>query len=234
MRLEIYASVLSLREREREMFYLTTHSTHFIYGYMASDIWLRTILIVRKETRCRHIGYSYRLTARVLLYAPSHRQDNTYHGLCYTSRGALAGTRNSSMGPPHDSLREYILQANVCVTIDWSIWSPRSKKQGLLRDLLTDMIAIVYVSNFRPKTERMLKASRSVYISKNVGGWLDYWLNNQTLLQGILYCFRTSVKYDKRLSYTCNLIWFCSVWIPQGGGGCNGCWTDCLTEFAGK
>ena len=86
----------------KEMFYLTTHSTHFIYGYMASDIWLRTILIVRKETRCRHIGYSYRLTARVLLYAPSHRQDNTYHGLCYTSRGALAGTRNSSMGPPHE------------------------------------------------------------------------------------------------------------------------------------
>ena len=83
------------------MFYLTTHSTHFIYGYMASDIWLRTILIVRKETRCRHIGYSYRLTARVLLYAPSHRQDNPYHGLCYTSRGSLAGTRNSSMGPPH-------------------------------------------------------------------------------------------------------------------------------------
>ena len=90
------------REREREIFYLTTHSTHFIYGYMASDIWLRTILIVRKETRFRHIGYSYRLTARVLLYAPSHRQDNTYHGLCYTSRGALAGTRNSSMSPPHE------------------------------------------------------------------------------------------------------------------------------------
>ena len=89
-------------ERERERFYLTTHSTHFIYGYMASDIWLRTILIVKKETRCRHIGYSYRLTARVLLYAPSDRQDNTYHGLCYTSRGALAGTRNSSMGPSHE------------------------------------------------------------------------------------------------------------------------------------
>ena len=62
---------------------------------MASDIWLRAIMIIRKETRC---CYSFRLTARVLLYAPSHRQDNTYHGLCYTSRGALAGTRNSSMG----------------------------------------------------------------------------------------------------------------------------------------
>ena len=76
------------------MFYLTTHSTHFIYGYMASDIWLRAILIVRKETRCRHMGYSFRLTARVILYASSHRQDSTYHGLCYTSRGALAGTRS--------------------------------------------------------------------------------------------------------------------------------------------
>ena len=83
----------------KEMFYLTTHSTHFIYGYMASDIWLRTIQLARVETRCRHIGYSFRLAARVLLYAPSHRHDSTYHGLCYTSRGALAGTRNSSMGP---------------------------------------------------------------------------------------------------------------------------------------
>ena len=76
-------------------FYLTIHSTHFIYGYMASDIWLKTILRAGKETRCCHIGYSFRLAARVLLYASSHRQDNTYHGLCYTSRGALVGTRNN-------------------------------------------------------------------------------------------------------------------------------------------
>ena len=27
------------KEGRQEMFYLTTHSTHFIYGYMASDIW---------------------------------------------------------------------------------------------------------------------------------------------------------------------------------------------------
>ena len=26
------------RKKKKEMFYLTTHSTHFIYGYMASDI----------------------------------------------------------------------------------------------------------------------------------------------------------------------------------------------------
>ena len=104
--------------KEKEMFYLTTHSTHFIYGYMASDIWLRTILIVWKETRCRHIGYYFRLTARVLLYAPSHRQDSTYHGFCYTIRGALARTRISSMGSPHEgSIRRPIAPwANALTT----------------------------------------------------------------------------------------------------------------------
>ena len=54
----------------KEMFYLTTHSTHFIYGYVASDMW--------EESCCRHMGYSFRLAARVLLYAPFHRQDSTY------------------------------------------------------------------------------------------------------------------------------------------------------------
>ena len=32
------------KEGRKEMFYLTTHSAHFIYGYMASE-----------ETRCRHM-----------------------------------------------------------------------------------------------------------------------------------------------------------------------------------
>ena len=92
---------------------------YFIYGYMASDIWLRTILIVRKETRCRRIGYSFWLTARVLLYASSQRQDSTYHGLCYTSRGALAGTRNISMGPPHEgSIRRPIAPRANALTTD--------------------------------------------------------------------------------------------------------------------
>ena len=37
----------------------------------------------------------FSINSKGLLYAPSHRQDSTYHSLCYTSRGALAGTRNS-------------------------------------------------------------------------------------------------------------------------------------------
>ena len=58
-----------------------------------------TIQIAREETRCHHMGYSFRFAARVLLYAATHRQDSIYHILYYTSRGALAGTRNSSVGP---------------------------------------------------------------------------------------------------------------------------------------
>ena len=41
---------------------------------------------MREETYCCHMGYSFRLTARVLLYALSHRQESTYHGLCYTTK----------------------------------------------------------------------------------------------------------------------------------------------------
>ena len=66
-------------------FYLRLYGVrHMVKNYSA-----------REETRCRHIGYSFRLAARVLLYASSHKQNNTYHGLCYTSRRALAGARNS-------------------------------------------------------------------------------------------------------------------------------------------
>ena len=126
------------------MFYLTMHSTHFIYGYMASDIWLRTILIVRKETRCHHIDYSFRLTARVLLYAPSHRQDSTYHSLCYTSRGALAGTKNSSMGSPHEgSIRRPIAPWANALTTELHLapqvkrYKEKEKRKKLVDSLIT-------------------------------------------------------------------------------------------------
>ena len=31
--------MVMVEEGRKEMFYLMMHSTHFIYGYMASDIW---------------------------------------------------------------------------------------------------------------------------------------------------------------------------------------------------
>ena len=62
-------------------------------------IWCQNTQRVREETCC-HICYSFWLAARVLLYSSSHRQDNTYHSLYYTSYAALAGTRNNSTSPP--------------------------------------------------------------------------------------------------------------------------------------
>ena len=72
------------------MFYLTTHSTR-LYGVGHKD---------HSDSERENKGYSFRLAARILLCASSHRQDSTYHGLCHTGRGALVGTRNSSMGSP--------------------------------------------------------------------------------------------------------------------------------------
>ena len=80
------------------MLYLRTHSTHFIYGYMALGHMVKDYSDSERGNPLPPLHGL--LFPRVLLYASSHRKDNTYHGLCYTSRGALAGTRNSSMGPP--------------------------------------------------------------------------------------------------------------------------------------
>ena len=47
------------------------------------------------------------IAARVLLYAPYHRQDSTYHGLCYTSRVKVYDSlqlRNKATLPQTESL----------------------------------------------------------------------------------------------------------------------------------
>ena len=83
--------------RKEGHFYLMTDSTHLIMviWYIVMDH------SVREETCCCHyMGYFFCLATSILLYAPSYRQDSTYHSLCYTSCGTLVGTRNTSMGPP--------------------------------------------------------------------------------------------------------------------------------------
>ena len=132
-------------EGRKEIFYLTTHSTHFIYGYIASDIWYMTIQIVREETRCCHMGYSFRLTARVLLYAPTPRQDSTYHNLCYTSRGALASWRNSSMGPPHEgSIERKGIHHNIITSILKEYYFPARgrERKGFHHNIHTERILL--------------------------------------------------------------------------------------------
>ena len=65
----------------------------YVVGHMVKEHSNR-----EKETCCHHyMSYSFQLAARDLLYAPSHRQDNTYHSLGYASCGALDGTRNRSL-----------------------------------------------------------------------------------------------------------------------------------------
>ena len=81
------------------MFYLMTHSTHFylrLYGVGHivkdhSDSESRNLLLPH--------GILFTINSKGSFNAQSHRQASTYHILCYTSRGALVGTRNSSMGP---------------------------------------------------------------------------------------------------------------------------------------
>ena len=86
-------TTIQLGEREKNVLFNDALNTFYLRLYGIRHM-VKDHSDSEKETRCRHIGYSFRLTARVLLYAPSHRQDNTHHGLCYTSRGTLAGMRN--------------------------------------------------------------------------------------------------------------------------------------------
>ena len=54
------------------------------------------------------MGYSFGVAARVFLICTSHRQDSTYHGLCYTSCAALAGTINLSWVQHEGSIKRTI------------------------------------------------------------------------------------------------------------------------------
>ena len=82
---------------------LHTHIHRYIYIYIYTYIYIYIYIYIykrgtaREKTCCSHyMGYSFLLAARYLLYAPTHRQDSTHHGLCYTSCGELVGIRKSS------------------------------------------------------------------------------------------------------------------------------------------
>ena len=79
------AAIVLFFEKEGNVIFNDALNTFYLRLYGVGHM-VKCTQIVREETRCRHMGYCFRLTARVRLYAPSHRQDITYHGLCYTSR----------------------------------------------------------------------------------------------------------------------------------------------------
>ena len=89
----------------KEIFYLTTHSTHFIYGYMASDIWYRTTQIAREETRCRHMGWSYLVEGRKEGNVLFNDTLNTFYLRLYGIRHMVTDQSDSERGnppQPHD------------------------------------------------------------------------------------------------------------------------------------
>ena len=78
-------------------------------------LWLYSTEHLLKD---HYMGYSFKLAARVLLYAPSHRKDSTYHGICYTSCRALAGMRNSLMDSPWGIDPTTLSTMSRCSTIE--------------------------------------------------------------------------------------------------------------------
>ena len=61
----------------KEVFYLMTHSTHFIYGFMASDISQRNIESERGNPLSPIDGLLFPISYFICII---HRQDSSYHG----------------------------------------------------------------------------------------------------------------------------------------------------------
>ena len=83
------------------MFYLTMHSTHFIQLYGVAHMVKDHSDSERGNTLLAH-RLLLQISRQGLFYM-HHPTDRIIHGLCYTSRGALAGTRSiyaSESAPP--------------------------------------------------------------------------------------------------------------------------------------
>ena len=97
---------------EAKKYLIKCHTQHIIYSYRAYG---KGPLGERGNPLPPH-GLLILISSKgSFFYAPSHRQDCIYHGLCYTSCGTLVGMRNSSMGPlsVNDPPQSYILLHNM-------------------------------------------------------------------------------------------------------------------------
>ena len=78
------------------IFFYTMHSTHF---YLKLN-GIRHMLMGNLDNKTGNLllslhGQLFPMNNNDILYAPSQRQDSTYHGVCYASRGALDEARYS-------------------------------------------------------------------------------------------------------------------------------------------
>ena len=77
------------RERERNVLFNDALNTFYLRLYGVRDM-----VKDHSDSEKGNPLPAHRLLLSINSKGSSHRQYNTYHGLCYTSRGALAGTRN--------------------------------------------------------------------------------------------------------------------------------------------
>ena len=132
-----------------------------------------------------HMDYAFRLTARVLLYARSHRRDSTYHGRCYTSCGALAGTRNSSMGPPHEgSIRRPIAPWANALTTELHLASATDTRRCL-------SLRAVKGRNIAVKGRKIAVKGRKMVCAP---GW---WVFDVRSITSDIFSYRTNIIVNK-------------------------------------
>ena len=119
-------SIVKVIDWRKEMFYLMMHSPHFIYGYMV----VKGHLDSERGNPLPPHGLLLLINSKgsFICIIPQ-----TYHSLCYTSRGALAGTRNSSMGPlwridptTHRIMSVHSYQSYILLPNKWiQTWKPK-------------------------------------------------------------------------------------------------------------
>ena len=86
-----------LKEEMKEMFYLTTHSTHFILRLYGVGQMVKDHSDSESGNPLPPYGLLFPINSKGSFICTIPQTGYTYHGLCYTSRGTLAGTRNSSI-----------------------------------------------------------------------------------------------------------------------------------------
>ena len=84
-----YSIVGIKEERKKNFFYLTTHSRHFVYGYMVSDMLKDHSYSQRENWLPLLHGLFFFISSKGSFICIILQQDSTYHCLCYTSHGAL-------------------------------------------------------------------------------------------------------------------------------------------------
>ena len=91
-RLLVYNNSYSTELKEGNLLFNDALNTFYLWLYGIGHV-VKDHSVMRWETRCRHMGYSSRLAARV------HPIERVTHTTAFvTYRGTLAGTRNSAMG----------------------------------------------------------------------------------------------------------------------------------------